>query len=145
MTPEQIAFIEQRRRQIRYWPWLAAGLLLPVVAAYVWLWLEAPFNINPWMVLEQFHHKAITDEDLILLAARGTLALIGCGLFVLVLVLLISLALWNERRLIRVIDELSVTAPSAAAGASCVADALLPAAEPAPAPESASSSPDSDG
>ncbi|MDF2445101.1 MAG: hypothetical protein K0S46_337 [Moraxellaceae bacterium] len=120
MTPEQIAYIEQRRRQIRYWPWMAGVLVALLMAAYAWLWWAAPINISPAMVLEQFHTRTVSDEEMIMLAARGTLALIGCGMFVFVLVLLISLALWNELRLIRMIDALAPArtdaAPPAGAG-----------------------------
>lgn len=129
MTPKQIAFLDSRRRQIRYWPWLAATLVLALAAAYAWLWQVAPINISPMRVLEQFHARTLADEEMIMLAARGTLALIGCGLFVLVLVLLVSLALWNERRLIRMIDDL-MALPTHADGA--------PATPEPPAPEAPS-------
>lgn len=131
MTPEQLAYIEQRRRQIRYWPWMAIVLVALLLAAYAWLWQNAPINLNPQLVLQQFHVRVISDEEMILLAARGTLALIGCGLLVLVLVLLISLALWNERRLILMIDALraaSGASPAAPAAGAGTADPDAPAA-----------------
>ncbi|MCC2638406.1 MAG: hypothetical protein K0Q68_2125 [Moraxellaceae bacterium] len=135
MTPKQIAFIEQRRRQIRYWPWMAAVLVALLLAAYAWLWRAAPINLNPELVLEQFHARTLGDEELILLAARGTLALAGCGLFMLVLVFLISLSLWNERRLISMIDALR---PAPEAGAAVAAEpleaAIPPEEEQVPAP-----------
>lgn len=135
MTPEQIVYIEQRRRQIRYWPWMAVVLVLVLAAAYAWLWRVAPINISPALVLEQFHAKTVSDEEMIMLAARGTLALIGCGLFVLVLVLLISLALWNERRLIRMIDELAQTNAAVTSNAAGVVPGSEEAALSSGAPE----------
>lgn len=113
MTPEQRAYIDSRRRQIRYWPWMAAVLVLLVVAGYGWLWQNVPVNLNPQLVLEQFSSRVMTDEELILLAARGTLALGACGLFMLLLVVLVSVALWNEHRLIRMLDDLGGPAPAA--------------------------------
>lgn len=106
MTPEQRAYIDSRRRQIHYWPWMAAVLVLLVVAGYGWLWQNAQVNLNPQLVVEQFGARVMTDEELILLAARGTLALAACGLFILLLVVTVSVALWNERRLIHLLDDL---------------------------------------
>lgn len=107
MTPKQIAYVARRRSQIRYWPWLGLLLVLLLAAGYGWLWQHAPININPFLVLDQFGHKTLSDEELILLAARGSLALVTCGLFLLVIILLISVALLNESRLIRMLDELT--------------------------------------
>lgn len=124
MTPEQIAYVARRRSQIRYWPWLALILVGLLAAAYGWLWWHAPININPFLVLEQFSHKTVSDEEMILLAARGSLALVTCGLFLLLIIFLISVALLNELRLIRLLDQATAgganpatTGAAAAAGA----------------------------
>lgn len=108
MTPEQIAYVASRRRQIRYWPWLALILVLLLAASYGWLWQNAPLNINPFLVLEQFHHRTVSEEDMIMLAARGSLALVTCGLFLLFIIFLLSVALLNERRLIGLLDQMTV-------------------------------------
>lgn len=106
MTPAQRAHIESRRRQIRYWPVLALLLVGLLGSAYGWLWTHAPVNLSADLVLQQFHNRTLSNEELIMLAARGTLALVACGLFVLIIVLLVSVALWNEHRLIRILDEI---------------------------------------
>ncbi|HET8729820.1 MAG TPA: hypothetical protein VFM34_01760 [Moraxellaceae bacterium] len=106
MTPSQRTLIETRRRQIRYWPILALLLVGLLGSAYGWLWMHAPVNLSAELVLQQFHSRTLSTEELIMLAARGTLALVACGLFMLVIVLLVSIALWNEYRLIRILDEL---------------------------------------
>lgn len=113
MTPEQLAYLDSRRRQIRYWPWLAGGIVTLVAGFYAWLWAVAPMNLNTALVLQQFHSKLLSYEELVMLAARGTLALIACGLFVLVLVLLVSVALWNEARLLRLLEATGATAAPA--------------------------------
>lgn len=118
MTPEQRAYLAGRRRQIRYWPWMAAVIVALVAGFYGWLWSAAPININTSLVLQEFHTRTLTHEELVMLAARGTLALIACGLFVLVLVLLVSVALWNESRLLALLDATGATAaPDGPAGA----------------------------
>ena len=113
MTPAQRAHIESHRRQIRYWPVLALLLVGLLGSAYGWLWTHAPVNLSADLVLQQFHNRTLSNEELIMLAARGTLALVACGLFVLVIVLLVSVALWNEHRLIRILDELDPPAAPA--------------------------------
>lgn len=105
MTPEQIAFIARRRRQIRAWPWLAAVLLVLLAGAYAWLWKVAPHNLDPGVILDEYNMRRLADQELILLAARGSMAMIACGLAVLVLVIMVSMALWNEHRLIRMLEQ----------------------------------------
>jgi hypothetical protein len=105
MTPEQLAYVERRRRQIRYWPVLAAVLVTMLLGFYGWLWLEMPLNLNPALVIGQFQERLLPPEQLVMLAARGSLAMLGCGLFILTIILLISLSLRNEERLIRLLDE----------------------------------------
>lgn len=115
MTPEQIAYVARRRRQVRYWPWLALVLLLALGAGYFWAWQNAQININPFLVLQQFHHKTISEDELIMLAARGSLAMTTCGLFLLLVLLLVSVALLNESRLLKILDD--VTAGQGGSGA----------------------------
>lgn len=118
MTPAQLAHIARRRRQIRAWPWLAAVLLLLLAGAYAWLWKVAPHNLDPGVILEEYNMRRLADQELIMLAARGSAALIACGLAVLVLVVLVSLALWNEHRLIRMLEALGGGDTPAATGVS---------------------------
>jgi hypothetical protein len=136
MTPEQLAYIERRRLQIRYWPVLSIVLLLALLGAYGWLWLEMPLNLNPVLVIGQFQEKMLPPEQLVMLAARGSLALAGCGLFMVAIILLITLSLRNEARLIRLLDEQRGTA-ALAAGAPEPADAPPADAAAAPSADSA--------
>ncbi|HEX4869193.1 MAG TPA: hypothetical protein VFV15_00505 [Moraxellaceae bacterium] len=131
MTPAQRTLVETRRRQIRYWPVLALLLVLLVGGAFAWLWQAAPVNLSPALVLEQFSTRTLTDEELIMLAARGTLALAACGLFMLVIVVLVSVALWNEHRLIRILDALDPPGRDIAPAAAGTPDGETPPSGPA--------------
>lgn len=137
MTPKQIAYVARRRSQIRYWPWLALLLVALLAAGYGWLWWHAPININPFLILDQFSHKTVSDEEMILLAARGSLALVTCGLFLLVIILLISVALLNESRLIRLLDEATAGGGQPGAGLPPGAEATGPGASVEALPPSA--------
>jgi uncharacterized integral membrane protein len=115
MSPEQVAFLARRRRQVGQWPWLAGLLLLVIIAVFAVIWLKAPLQLNPLAILSYFRSGALPDTELVVIAARGSLALIACGLLLLVIVLLLSLSVENERRLIALVDDLSRPAEGGAA------------------------------
>lgn len=107
LSPEQVAYIERRRRQIAYWPWMAALLMLVLAGIYVWLWLQFPWFLDPQALLQGLRNGSIDTNELATLAALGNLAFTGGGLLILVIILVTSVALWNERRLIRCLDQLA--------------------------------------
>lgn len=113
MSPEQVAFLARRRRQVRQWPWLAGLLLLVIAATFLVIWLKAPLQLSPLAILGYFRSGLLPDTELVVIASRGSLALIACGLLLLVIVLLLSLSVDNERRLLAVIDDLSRPAAGA--------------------------------
>lgn len=105
MTPEQLAYIARRRRQIRYWPWLAALLTLLLLGCYAYLFIENPIYVNPAAFAARLQAHQLGVDQLAVLAALGNLAFIACGLFILLLIVLTTLSLMNEARLIRILDE----------------------------------------
>lgn len=105
MTPQQHAYVQRRRRQIRLWPWVATALLGLLLAVYGWLWWHYPLYVSPAALLAELQSGAPDMERLALLAALGNLAFIGCGLFIAALIGVASLALYNEHRLIRLLDQ----------------------------------------
>lgn len=107
MSPEQIIYLDRRRRQIRYWPWLAVLMLVIITGVFVAIWWKTPLQLNPLAILGHFRTGLLPDTELVVIAARGSLGLIACGLLLLVILLLISLSVDNERRLIAIIDQLS--------------------------------------
>lgn len=109
MTPDQLAYLARRRRQIRYWPFMAGMLLALLVAAYGWLFLKAPIYVSPMAFVQQLQGRQLGLDQLATLAALGNLAFIACGLFILALIGVASLALWNEHRLILMLDAMMST------------------------------------
>lgn len=110
MTPEQLTYIERRRRQIRYWPYMAIFLLVLLATCYGWLFFKAPIYVSPLAFVEQLQAHKLDIDQLAVLAALGNLAFIACGLFILALIGLASLALWNEHRLIRMLIAANIPA-----------------------------------
>jgi SAM-dependent methyltransferase len=112
MTPLQEAYIEKRLRQIRYWPFMAVGLLLILLACYGYLFLKYPVYINPDALAIALKAPQPDLNQLALLAMLGNLAFIGTGFFILLLIMVVSLALWNERRLIVLLQAEAASAPA---------------------------------
>lgn len=104
LTPEQNAYVERRRRQIRYWPWVALLLTGALVALYAAIWMAMPWFVDPQALLAGLKDGSIDTNELAMLAALGNLAFVGCGLLILVIIVFTSVALWNEHRLIRYLD-----------------------------------------
>jgi hypothetical protein len=104
MTPQQLAYIERRRRQMRYWPFMAVMLTVILAGCYAFLFVKAPVYVNPFSFVEQLRGHKIGNDQLATLAALGNLAFIACGFFILALIALTSLSMWNEHRLIQMMD-----------------------------------------
>lgn len=104
LSPDRIAYIERRRRQIGYWPWMALLLTLILGGLYAWLWINEPYFLDPAALVAGVQGGKIDTSKLASVAALGNLAFIGCGLLILVIILVTSVAMWNELRLIRYLD-----------------------------------------
>lgn len=104
MTPQQLAYIERRRRQMRYWPFMAVMLTVVLIGCYAFLFIKAPVYVSPFSFVQQLRAHQLGNDQLATLAALGNLAFIACGFFIFALIALTSLSLWNEHRLIRMMD-----------------------------------------
>ena len=131
MTPDQLAYLERRRRQIRYWPFMAVFLLLLLAACYGWLYVKTPIYVSPTALVEQLRAQKLGIDQLATLAALGNLAFIACGLFILGLIAFTWLALANEARLIRMLDAVA-PAPLAEVAATAPVPADTPVETPPP-------------
>lgn len=100
MTPQQQAFIERRLRQIRCWPFMALALLGLLLACYGFLYLYHPVYVSPDALMAAFKKPQPDLQQLALLAVLGNLAFICLGLLMLLIIVVVSLALWNEKKLI---------------------------------------------
>jgi hypothetical protein len=101
-------FVRKRERLISYWP--VAGLsLLAVIAAYgVWLWFKVPYFINPWLVLEGVKAETLPESTTGLIVVMMPLIMLTLVGFMFVLVVLLFVVFYNERRLIRIIRDLEI-------------------------------------
>jgi hypothetical protein len=137
MTPQQLAYIGRRRRQMRYWPFMAVMLTVVLAGCYAFLFIKAPVYVSPFSFVEQLRAHKIGNDQLATLAALGNLAFIACGFFILALIALTSLSMWNEHRLIQMMDL-----PAAPPASGLLEEAVLAevAAEAGAGPDAAGSS-----
>ena len=105
MSPESRAFVQRRRRQIRYWPYAVVIFVIILVAFYGWLGVAAPTYVNPALLAQQTQTQKLGLNQLLIQAELGDLAIIACGLLLLLVLALTSLSLWNESQLIRILDQ----------------------------------------
>lgn len=109
LTPAQQAYVERRRRQIRYWPVAAILLVAVLLALYAVIHVQQPLALDPFLLVAQWQAGKVDEVLLVQLAALGHLAFLGCGLLILMLIVFASLALWSEHRLIRLLDQLQAS------------------------------------
>ena len=108
MTPAEQAFIDKRLQQIRYWPYMAAVFLLLLLTAYSFVFLRYPPYISPHALVVELQKPQVNMQLLAEVAMLGNLALIGIGLMIIVLLVAVTLSLWNEKKLIALIPKAPV-------------------------------------
>lgn len=123
MTPADEKHVAYRAFLIRCWPLLGTLLLGLTLALFWYLYQHYPLYVNLGFLLDQLRAYKVDDQTLDRMAVMGNMAFVACGGFIVVVLLLISMALWKERRLIRIIR------------AQAEEIALLRAARPGPEPK----------
>jgi len=103
MTPADEKHIAYRAFLIRCWPVLGTLLLGLTLALFWYLYQHYPLYVNLDYLLDQLRAYKVDDQTLDRMAVMGNMAFVACGAFILIVLLLISMALWKERRLIRII------------------------------------------
>jgi hypothetical protein len=105
------AFLRRRRAAARILP--AAGALCVSVWLGLWIYLllNQPLLTNPLYLVEQASSAAPDPNRLALLAGIAPIAVSGLFLTVLAFLLIALGAVLDQRRLLRVLDELQRPAP----------------------------------
>lgn len=103
MTPVDAKHVAYRSFLIRCWP-VAGSLLLALTLYLFWyLYQHYPLYVNQEYLLDQLRAYKVDTPTLDRMAVMGNMAFVACGVFVIIVLLLISMALWKEYRLIRII------------------------------------------
>ncbi len=96
-------YVAGRERQIRMWKWAGPAIALLVVFFFACLYWLHPLYLDPFFLKQQIESRQLLPADIALLGVLGNIAFLACGLLILVLLLVTSVSLWNESRLIAII------------------------------------------
>ncbi len=101
---ERDKYIKNRLRQIRFWN--MTGWLLWVLLAILcyWLYEQKPLYLNPTMLAGQVEMGGMPTNEVLQLAALGSLMFWGFIALLAGFIFQIYTAMYSERRLIRLIE-----------------------------------------
>jgi hypothetical protein len=105
LSAQELSFVARRERITRYWVVVGGALLLLLGALGVWLWVRVPYLVDPRAVAEGIRTGTLPESTMALLAAMLPVVVLMLLGVVAVGVLLASVAVSNERRLIRIIQR----------------------------------------
>jgi len=71
-----------------------------------YLLLRRPLLANPFHLMHELQHHAVSEATLVVLAAIGSLMVLATGVLLLVIVAFAFAAMANERRLVAMVDRL---------------------------------------
>lgn len=109
-TPEAAlkrdAYIKTRIRQIRTWNMVGWLLWLLLAVACFWLYQQKPLYLNPQMLASQLEIGKMPTNEIIQLAALGSLIFWGFVALLAAFIFQIYAAMYSERKLIRLFETL---------------------------------------
>ncbi len=106
LTNEQKIFLSKRRRQVRYWQFVGALLIVIPLGLLAWLYVRMPLLANPFEVASRINSEAIPATSLVLMAAMLPMVVLLCFFLVLVVVIFVFSAFSKEKIYLRIIDSL---------------------------------------
>ena len=106
INDEDLAFIEQRRRLVRWWTPVGSATLAGLAAFVAWMFWAHPRLINPLHVVGAIEADGITQGTLELMAVMLPVVVLLICLVLGVMIGFAFAAIGNERRYLRIIDQL---------------------------------------
>ncbi len=106
LSSAEKSFLEKRWKLASAWPWVGTGLLATLLALTTYLWVKAPYLVNPWFVASQLKSGKLSESTITVLAVMLPIVMLGCLVIILSVVLLSFAAFSNERRIIRILHQL---------------------------------------
>ncbi len=114
ITDKDVQFIEKRRRLVRWWNLVGSVMLAGLATFVAWMFWAQPRLINPLHVVGEIEAARLTQSSLEVMAVMLPMAVL---LIFLVLAVMIGFAfamMGNERRYLKVIDQLKAGADNGA-------------------------------
>jgi hypothetical protein len=106
MTADDRAFVGQRMRLLRAWPWLGGALLTAVLGLWGYLLFSRSLLMNPWALLQRLEGGIIPHATLAALAVLGSMGFLCLGVVMVAVIALLWASARNEQRLLGIIQRL---------------------------------------
>jgi hypothetical protein len=106
LAETDLAFLQMRRRFLRFWKIAGFSTLVFLAALFSWLYFKVPNLVNPFHVQRQIESNALTPSALKVMAALMPLMMV-LAFFLSVAIILFGFSAYaNERRYLKIIDSL---------------------------------------
>jgi len=103
-------WLDSHRRLLRRWPLAGSVCLVGLVGLA--LWWRTPLLVGPWLVAERLRVYSLDhSSSLVLMAARLPVVVLVLLSVMLVVLLFVTVAVANERRLLRMVEWLDAREP----------------------------------
>lgn len=99
-------YLQSRLRQIRAWNMVGWLLWVLLAVACFWLYQQKPLYLNPTMLAGQLEIGKMPTNEIIQLAALGSLIFWGFITLLAAFIFQIYAAMYSERKLIRLFESL---------------------------------------
>ncbi|MBC7751759.1 MAG: hypothetical protein H7Z73_08575 [Candidatus Saccharibacteria bacterium] len=99
-------YIQTRLRQIRAWNMVGWLLWVLLAMACFWLYQQKPMYLNPAMLSAQVQIGKMPTNEILQLAALGSLIFWGFIALLVGIIFMIYTAMYSERKLIRLFESL---------------------------------------
>jgi len=106
LAENDLAFLQMRRRFLRFWKIAGFSTLVFLTGLFSWLYFKVPNLVNPFHVQRQIESNALTPSVLKVMAALMPLMMV-LAFFLSVAIILFGFSAYaNERRYLKIIDSL---------------------------------------
>ena len=107
LAENDLAFLQMRRRFLRFWRIAGFSTLVFLSALFFWLLFKVPNLVNPFHVQRQIDSNALTPTALKVMAVLTPL-MVSVSFFLAAAIILFGFSAYaNERRYLKIIDSLS--------------------------------------
>ncbi len=106
LAENDLAFLQMRRRFLRFWKIVGVSTLVFLAALFSWLYFKVPNLVNPFHVQRQIESDTLTPSALKVMAALMPLMMV-LAFFLSVAIILFGFSAYaNENRYLKIIDSL---------------------------------------
>jgi hypothetical protein len=106
LAENDLAFLQMRRRFLRFWKIAGFSTLVFLSALFFWLFFKVPNLVNPFHVQRQVESNALTPSALKVMAVLMPL-MVSLAFFLAAAIILFGFSAYaNEQRYLKIIDSL---------------------------------------